>query len=55
MELKFGEVVLWQDLLDLDFLIGNSISVELCRDVLCLSHPWDHLGVLLRPKIQADV
>lgn len=30
MEFMFGEAALWQDLLDLHFLIGNSISVKLC-------------------------
>lgn len=35
--------------LDLRFLIGDAVTVELGGDVLGLAHPRHHLGVLLRP------
>lgn len=36
-----------RNLLDFHFLIGNAISVKLSWNIFCLSHPWDHFGMLL--------
>lgn len=47
--LSLGHFKSDHNLLDFHFLVGNAVSVELCRNVFCLSHPRHHFSVLLRP------